>query len=566
MASCMRSLFSEHSRYVESCRRFLNNSTEHQCMQGFMDKKLPGIIARIGETKAEIKILNIGGGAGEIDLQILSKVQTQYPGICISNEVVEPSAEQIVKYKERVAKTSNTENVKLSWHKEMSSEYQEQILQEEPQKWDFIHMIQMLYYVEDIPATLRFFHGLLGANAKILIILVSATSGWDKLLKKYGSLLPRDDICQYVTSSDLTQILDDLWIKYECYVLVSTMDIIDCFINGNENGDLLWDFLIETCNFNKTAPPDLRALIMKDLQEPEFSVKKEGKVLFNNNLSFIVVEAYYKSPVLQQLQKPWPGGELPVAAGSRSINSTGREAPQEPSGREIPGSPQCAPAGTAAPCLGKPAGSLKVGDNPDRSGSPAHQCSPARQGRGKEEVPQWRRGILGLLCNFSTVVLERGQIGRSWSPKGVDLDLHEWAAGAWLVPAAPPARCPPPGAPCSPLASSLRAVTEFGSESHLVLARIQGPSQMETVPPEESAGNLSGNALGQGPLACLTKAKLTTLRRGMLQMERDSWLQTEVVNAMTGQKYPRAPFALPPFFFSLFRSSSLSLSCVFSSS
>ncbi|MEJ1281549.1 histamine N-methyltransferase [Cricetulus griseus] len=399
-----------------------------------MDKKLPGIIARIGETKAEIKILNIGGGAGEIDLQILSKVQTQYPGICISNEVVEPSAEQIVKYKERVAKTSNTENVKLSWHKEMSSEYQEQILQEEPQKWDFIHMIQMLYYVEDIPATLRFFHGLLGANAKILIILVSATSGWDKLLKKYGSLLPRDDICQYVTSSDLTQILDDLWIKYECYVLVSTMDIIDCFINGNENGDLLWDFLIETCNFNKTAPPDLRALIMKDLQEPEFSVKKEGK------------------------------------------------------------------------------------------------CSPARQGRGKEEVPQWRRGILGLLCNFSTVVLERGQIGRSWSPKGVDLDLHEWAAGAWLVPAAPPARCPPPGAPCSPLASSLRAVTEFGSESHLVLARIQGPSQMETVPPEESAGNLSGNALGQGPLACLTKAKLTTLRRGMLQMERDSWLQTEFLS------------------------------------
>lgn len=46
MASFMRSLFSDHSRYVESFRRFLNNSTEHQCMQEFMDKKLPGIIAR----------------------------------------------------------------------------------------------------------------------------------------------------------------------------------------------------------------------------------------------------------------------------------------------------------------------------------------------------------------------------------------------------------------------------------------------------------------------------------------------------------------------------------------
>ncbi|XP_010374047.1 histamine N-methyltransferase isoform X3 [Rhinopithecus roxellana] len=63
MASSMRSLFSDHGRYVESFRRFLSHSTEHQCMQEFMDKKLPGIITRIGDTKSEIKILSIGGGA-----------------------------------------------------------------------------------------------------------------------------------------------------------------------------------------------------------------------------------------------------------------------------------------------------------------------------------------------------------------------------------------------------------------------------------------------------------------------------------------------------------------------
>ncbi|XP_024619873.1 histamine N-methyltransferase isoform X1 [Neophocaena asiaeorientalis asiaeorientalis] len=292
MASSMKSLFSDHSRYVESFRRFLNNSTEHQCMQQFMDEKLPGILARIGDTKSEIKILSIGGGAGEIDLHILSKVQAQYPGVSINTEVVEPSAEQITKYKELVAKTSNLENIKFTWHKETSSEYQNRMMEKkELQKWDFIHMIQMLYYVKDIPATLKFFHSLLATRAKILITLVSETSGWDKLWKKYGSHLPQDDLCQYVTSSDLMQMLDKLRIKYECYDLLSTMDISDCFIDGNENGDLLWDFLTETCNFSTTAPPDLKAEIMKDLQDPEFSVKKEGKVLFNNSLSFIVVEA-----------------------------------------------------------------------------------------------------------------------------------------------------------------------------------------------------------------------------------------------------------------------------------
>ncbi|XP_048201503.1 histamine N-methyltransferase [Perognathus longimembris pacificus] len=292
MASSMRSLFSDQSRYVESFRRFLQSSTEHQCMQEFLDKKLPGIIASIGDTKSEIKILSIGGGAGEIDLQILSKVQAQHPGIRINNEVVEPNADQIAKYKDLVAKKSNLENIKFAWHKETSSEYQNRVMEKkELQKWDFIHMIQMLYYVKDIPATLKFFHSILAIKAKILIIVVSGTSGWDKLWKKYGSRLPRDDLCLYVTSSDLTHMLDSLGIKYECHDLPSTMDITDCFIDGNENGDLLWDFLTETCNFNMTAPPSLKAEIMKDLQEPEFSVKKDGKVLFNNNLSFIVVEA-----------------------------------------------------------------------------------------------------------------------------------------------------------------------------------------------------------------------------------------------------------------------------------
>ncbi|XP_036989105.2 histamine N-methyltransferase isoform X1 [Artibeus jamaicensis] len=292
MASSMRSLVSDHSRYVESFRRFLNNSTEHQCMQEFLDNELPGIIARIGDKKSEVKILSIGGGAGEIDLHILSKVQAQYPGVPIKNEVVEPSAEQIAKYKEVVAKSSNLENIKFAWHKETSSEYKNRIMEKkELQKWDFIHMIQVLYYVKDIPATLKFFHSLLATNAKILIVVVSGTSGWDKLWKKYGSRLPRDDLCQYITAADLTQMMDELGIKYECHDLPSTMDISDCFIDGNENGVLLWDFLTETYNFSTTAPPDLKAEITKALQEPEFSVKKDGKVLFNNNLSFIVVEA-----------------------------------------------------------------------------------------------------------------------------------------------------------------------------------------------------------------------------------------------------------------------------------
>ncbi|XP_025979264.2 histamine N-methyltransferase-like [Dromaius novaehollandiae] len=287
----MRSLITNRSRYVESFRVFLENSTEHQCMQEFIEKQLPSVISSIGNGKSTINILSVGGGAGEIDLLMLSKVRAKYPGVTINNEVIEPSAEQIFSYKERVAKTSNLENIKFTWHKETAHEYESRMnAEKESKKWDFIHMVQVLYYVKDIPATIRYFHRLLEAQAKLLIILVSGTSGSATLWKKYGSRLPLNDLCSYVTSADIEAILDSAGLKHQLYELPSHMDITSCFTEGNTDGELLLDFLTEACEFAKTAPPELKQQIMEALRKPECSEERDGKVLFNNNLSVIVVE------------------------------------------------------------------------------------------------------------------------------------------------------------------------------------------------------------------------------------------------------------------------------------
>ncbi|NWR70896.1 HNMT methyltransferase, partial [Centropus unirufus] len=291
MASPMRSLLTDPDRYLQSFRLFLTNSTEHQCMQEFMERQLPALIASIGNGKPTINILSVGGGAGEIDLLILSKVQAKYPGITINNDVIEPSADQIFKYKDRVAKTSNLEKVKFTWHEETAYEYESRMTAEKKsKKWDFIHMIQMLYYVKDVPATIQYFHSLLDAQAKLLIILVSGMSGWETLWKKYGSSFPLDDLCSYISSADLKRILDAAGLKYQFYELPSYMDITSCFIEGNKDGELLLDFLTETREFSKTAPPELKRQVMEELRKPECSDKRDGKVLFNNNLSVIVIE------------------------------------------------------------------------------------------------------------------------------------------------------------------------------------------------------------------------------------------------------------------------------------
>lgn len=293
----MRSLMSDNSRYVESFRLFLQNSTEHQCMQDFIETKLAAIVSSIGDGKSVINVLGVGSGSGEIDLQMLSKIHDRYPGVSINNNIVEPSPEQLLSYKERVAKTPGLDHITFHWNKKTSTEFEVQVKGEkQDSKYDFIHMIQMLYYVKNIPATLKFFTSLLSAEGKLLIILVSGTSGWSTLWKKYGSRLPLNDMCLYITAGDVADMLSSMGAKYQSYDLQSDMDISECFVEGDRNGELLLDFLTETCDFKKNAPADLREAVIEDLKSSGCSSKRDGKVIFNNNLSVIVVENKEASP------------------------------------------------------------------------------------------------------------------------------------------------------------------------------------------------------------------------------------------------------------------------------
>ncbi|KAJ7345802.1 hypothetical protein JRQ81_001752 [Phrynocephalus forsythii] len=286
----MRSLLSDNSRYTETFHAFLKNSTEHQCMLEFVQKTLPGIISSIGDGKSPLNVLSVGGGTGEIDLQILKQIRAKYPGVAIHNEVIEPNGEQISCYKEHVAKTSGLENITFTWHKETSFEYESRMkASKEMRKLNFIHMIQMLYYVKDVPATIGFFHSLLEPGAKLLIIILSGTSGWARLWKKYGPHLHLSLPSSLILAPDIEEILNEAGMQYQSYELPSHMDITDCFTEGNKNGELLLDFLTETCNFSKTAPPDLKCDIIEDLKKPEYSEMRGGRYFFNNSLNAIVI-------------------------------------------------------------------------------------------------------------------------------------------------------------------------------------------------------------------------------------------------------------------------------------
>ncbi|KAJ7992793.1 hypothetical protein DPEC_G00282380 [Dallia pectoralis] len=290
MSCSMRSLSEDEDRYMKSFQLFLECSSEHQCMQDFIHIMLPDILASIGTGKANVNVMGVGSGTGKIDLEMLAKLHLKHPAVTITNQVVEPSAQQIHMYKVLVSQNPNLDFIKFIWNKMTAAEFENHWNQNNfKEKMDFIHMIQMLYYVKDPVATVSFYQSLLNENGKLLIILVSGKSGWGKLWGNFRVQLCNPEISQYVTSGDIKAYMDDNAVNYQNFQLPSQLDITECFTEGDKKGELLLDFLTEVLDFSSSAPPELKARVLDMLRHPDCSKEVDGRVIFNNSLEVLVV-------------------------------------------------------------------------------------------------------------------------------------------------------------------------------------------------------------------------------------------------------------------------------------
>ncbi|XP_066542885.1 histamine N-methyltransferase-like [Hoplias malabaricus] len=292
MAAPLRSLMEDYPRYLQAFQLFLERSSEHQCMREFIQKTLPEILSSIGVGKDTLRVMGVGSGTGEMDLEMLGQLHLLYPDAKVDNEVVEPSGDMVYRYKVLVSKTPDLDHITFRFNTMTASEFEENWKQRNTdKKMDFIHMIQMLYYVRDPEATVAFFQSLLNNHGKLLIILASGDSGWGGLWRTYrAEYIGNSDLNQFTNTGDIRKFLDARGIPYSKYTLPSQMDISECFSPGDERGELLLDFLTEVVDFSKNASPELKAGVLQLLKHPECSREENGRVMFNDNMEALVLD------------------------------------------------------------------------------------------------------------------------------------------------------------------------------------------------------------------------------------------------------------------------------------
>ncbi|XP_037542045.1 histamine N-methyltransferase A [Nematolebias whitei] len=175
---------------VSSFQFYLEKSGEHAAVLKGVQTILPGEFKRIGAGKSSLDVLGVGSGGGEVDVQMLSLLKSTFPAVPITSDVVEGSSALINNFKALVAKTADLQNVSFSWHIVHSEEYEKQVKAKgDVKKFDFIHMIQMIYYVDNLSETIKFFHSLLKNNGRLMIIVESGFRQPGSLYHSPGSAI-----------------------------------------------------------------------------------------------------------------------------------------------------------------------------------------------------------------------------------------------------------------------------------------------------------------------------------------------------------------------------------------
>lgn len=117
-----------------------------------------------------------------------------------------------------------------------------------------------------------------------------ANSGWDTLWKTYSKELCVGVIKEYRSSAEVIACLKSLGLKYDEHSAPNAFDITECFNPGSCHGERLLSFMTGSDKFHESFTPEIRAGML-DLLRRKCSAEKDGKVLFNSDLSCILVHA-----------------------------------------------------------------------------------------------------------------------------------------------------------------------------------------------------------------------------------------------------------------------------------
>ncbi|XP_072024605.1 histamine N-methyltransferase-like [Amphiura filiformis] len=297
ITTTMRPLLDDTVRYKKALKAFKYYSGEDAVYNQWYETKFDKLVT--DEIKVEngdqqedgLQVLGVGSGSGEADYEMLKKLLPKYPKI--RNTVIEPSDQMIQKYRQLVtSQQKSLSGVVFDWRQQKYADYHQDCQQAgEVTKFHFIHAIHSLYHVPNVDETLGALYDRMEDGGVLLVIITSEKSGINHVHERFNDLQEKeaDNITKFVKTSEIRRAFDKRGIPCKVYPQPLKLDITKCFVDGDEDGDLLLDFVTHKKRFRYDAPKKLVEDYLKFLKEPKNGEVCGDQILLNMDWDAILV-------------------------------------------------------------------------------------------------------------------------------------------------------------------------------------------------------------------------------------------------------------------------------------
>lgn len=273
--------------YIDCFKLFETKCNQFRKTEEMLRERLPSLVPRRLHDSQQLNILSVGSGNGEKDLLVLKVIRESLRSndngteIKIFNRGIEPNAYFCDLYNEAIENMLTPSDDQATEFEICEQSFQEysQHTDKYPVKFDVVHFIHSIYYLDMEEALCHCFEKELGENG-VFVCIVSGLDLINLVLAKqptngYGQ---KDGAIENLEKAgQLVEIAKSKGWKHEVYMNEYSIDVTEVFDPKSTEGNLLLDFLTHTINFRETAEKQVVEETLAVLRD--HTVFKDGKRL-----------------------------------------------------------------------------------------------------------------------------------------------------------------------------------------------------------------------------------------------------------------------------------------------
>jgi len=259
-------------------------------------------IRDIFSTKKDINILGIGSGAGDVDVDFLNEIvhcgaqQCGETGYSVTYHVVEPNAENVQAFKNRVEHKPEYQRIKFQWFTGTFDKFVNDFkpkAREEANKFHFVHFVRCFYHIDSRQSFDTTYNTLLAKGGVMCGVGENEDAFWPRMMHflaehkmEHECFTCSGPVSQnYFLPGWLQQCRERDW-KYASYVQGYKFDVTPMYDANNRDGNYVMDFVMHI----KDSRKNVDAKIIEDFFKFLEAHKKERSVVENEVQK---VQVYY---------------------------------------------------------------------------------------------------------------------------------------------------------------------------------------------------------------------------------------------------------------------------------